>query len=427
MIINKLMSHRYRYLAFAILIALLLAVVINRGERSPPISKLGTLTFDGVEAVVINPGNDSSVSILLAIPSDQLLSNEQLLALSTANNAQIIQYPIMVDDCSNQQRQFQSALQQLDAEPSLVAGIGPGATLAWRWLAQQSNDQALAISIGFSIEQPDCGAQLLTKADHGHWLVAWNDHPDDASARFVRGQGPNTENLISNYNVSLQQLLIEQLQRGLEGQRAAMPVMEVPSNVVNDTVTLFYSGDGGWRDLDMKVAIEMAKRGYPVVGIDTMRYYWQHKSPEQSSEDLVELMQLYRQKWAAKHFVLAGYSFGADVLPALYNRLPSSDQNDVQAIILLALARSGNFEIEVEGWLGKTGEEAIIAPELSRLPQQKVLCVFGEEEQDTSGCTLPEARGENLQLAGGHHFDENYPVLAERMISAIKARQLTKP
>lgn len=427
MIINKLMSHRYRYLVFAILIALLLAVVLNRGERSPPISKLGTLTFDGVEAVVINPGNDSSVSILLAMPSDQLLSNEQLLVLSTANNAQIIQYPIKVDDCSNQQRLFQSALQQLDAEPSLVAGIGTGATLAWRWLAQQSNDQALAISIGFSIEQPDCGSQLPTKADHGHWLVAWNDHPDDPSARFVRGQGPNTENLISNYNVSLQQLLIDQLQRGLEGQRAPMPVIEVPSNVVNDTVTLFYSGDGGWRDLDMKVAIEMAKRGYPVVGIDTMRYYWQHKSPEQSSEDLVELMQLYRQKWAAKHFVLAGYSFGADVLSALYNRLPPSDQNDVQAIILLALARSGNFEIEVEGWLGKTGEEALIAPELSRLPQQKVLCVFGEEEQDTSGCTLPEARGENVQLAGGHHFDENYPVLAERLISAIKARQLTKP
>ena len=35
----------------------------------------------------------------------------------------------------------------------------------------------------------------------------------------------------------------------------------------------------------------MAAAGYPVVGIDTLRYYWQHKSPEQSAADLSRLMQ----------------------------------------------------------------------------------------------------------------------------------------
>lgn len=137
--------------------------------------------------------------------------------------------------------------------------------------------------------------------------------------------------------------------------------------------------------------------------------------------------QLYRQKWATKHFVPAGYSFGADVLPALYNRLPASDQQDVQAIVLLALARSGSFEIEVQGWLGKAGQEAPIAPELSRIPQQKLLCVYGVADKAISGCTLPEAREQNLQLAGGHHFDENYPALAARLISAIQARQVSVP
>lgn len=421
------MRHRYEYLALILVIALVLAVVLNDSEESPEIGQLRTLSLDGVTASLVNPEQDSTAQVLLLMPPEQLLSSEQLLALSSANNVQVMQYPVKVGDCENQQRQFQAALQHLDGPPTLVAGIGPGAAMAWRWLAQQSNDQTRAISIGFSIEKPDCSKPLPTKAEHGHWLVAWNDHPDDASARFVRGQGENTENLISDYSVSLQQLLSDQLQRDLQDQRDLMPVVEVPSSVSNDTVTLFYSGDGGWRDLDMKVANEMAKRGYPVVGIDTMRYFWQHKSPEKSSQDLAELMQLYRQKWAAKHFVLAGYSFGADVLPALYNRLPPSDQEEVQAILLLALARSGDFEIEVEGWLGKTGQEAMIAPELNILPAQKVMCVYGEEELDMSGCTLPESRGQNVQLTGGHHFDENYPVLAERLISAIQARQPSKP
>lgn len=135
-------------------------------------------------------------------------------------------------------------------------------------------------------------------------------------------------------------------------------MVEVPAGQTTDTVTLFLSGDGGWRDLDRDVAGEMAKLGYPVVGIDTLRYYWQHKTPEQSAADLSELMQHYRQKWGTKRFVLTGYSFGADVLPAIYNRLPVEDQQRIDAVMLLAFARSGSFEIEVEGWLGKEGQEA---------------------------------------------------------------------
>lgn len=418
------MRRRYGYAALASIIVLALAAGLYRAYLSPAAAKLSSLTLPGVTAASLaTPGSETRARVLLAMPAEQLLSAEQLLALSTENAAQVLQYQIQASDCASQQRQLQTVLQQLDGPPNLVAGIGPGAALAWRWLAQQHNDQAQALSIGFSLERPDCPAPLPTQANHGHWLAAWNDNPDDASARFVRNQAHNTENLISDYAVSLQQLLGNQLQRRLQGRRDPMPVVEVAASGANDTVTLFYSGDGGWRDLDMQVAGEMAKGGYPVVGIDAMRYFWQHKSPEQASQDLAQLMQLYRQKWAAKHFVLAGYSFGADVLPALYNRLPSRDRQDVSAILLLALARSGSFEIEVQGWLGKAGQEAPTGPELSQLPAAKVLCVYGKEDLEGSGCTQAEAGGERLQLPGGHHFDENYPALAARLLHAIRTRQ----
>ncbi|VXC65701.1 hypothetical protein PSEUDO8O_70237 [Pseudomonas sp. 8O] len=35
----------------------------------------------------------------------------------------------------------------------------------------------------------------------------------------------------------------------------------------------------------------MAAASHPLVGIDTLRYYWQHKGPEQSAADLSRLMQ----------------------------------------------------------------------------------------------------------------------------------------
>ncbi len=418
---------RWRY-ALIIPALLVLAGGLYLWPHSTPSASIEHLTLAGVgEVSIATPSTATKARVILAMPAEQHLTDEQLLQLSRESAARLLQYAIKPTECSVQQQRLQSAIQQLDGTPTLIAGIGPGAALAWRWLAEQTDEQAQAISVDFSLEHLDCPASLPQQAAHGHWLAAWNDNPDDASARFVRGQPHNTQDLISDYGTSLAQLLNDQLARRLQGLHDPLPVIELPSAEANDTVTLFYSGDGGWRDLDQQVGQAMAADGFPVVGVDAMRYFWQHKSPEQASQDLSQLMQQYREKWGAKHFVLAGFSFGADVLPALYNRLPSSDQQQISTLLLIALARSGSFEIEVQGWLGKAGQEAPTAPELNLLPASKVLCVYGSEEAAESGCTQAQNHGENLKLPGGHHFDEDYPALATRLIQAIESRQAKNP
>lgn len=393
--------------------------------RPAPEARLEQMSINDTSITLVTPGVPPKVRVAIGVPQDQALTGKQLLDLSQAGEAQLVQVTLPPNDCSKQQQAMDQALAQLQEKPTLVAGIGPGAAQAWRWLASQNDDQARAISVGFTLEQPGCRAPLPKSAAHGHWNVAWNDNPDDASAAFVRDQA-NAETSISDYDIHLPQVLKAQLTQALvghDGNALAMPVVEVPAGQTTDTVTLFLSGDGGWRDLDRDVAGEMAKLGYPVVGIDTLRYYWQHKTPEQSAADLSELMHHYRQKWGTKRFVLTGYSFGADVLPAIYNRLPVEDQQRIDAVMLLAFARSGSFEIEVEGWLGKEGQEAPTGPEMAKLPTSKVVCVYGVEETDESGCTENTAVGERLKLPGGHHFDENYPALAKRLIGEIETRQ----
>ncbi|WP_343585822.1 AcvB/VirJ family lysyl-phosphatidylglycerol hydrolase [Pseudomonas sp.] len=393
--------------------------------RPAPEARLEQLSINDTRITRVTPGVHPKARVAIGVPQDQALTNRQLLDLAQAGEAQLVQVILPPNDCGKQQQALDQALGQLSEKPTLVAGIGPGAAQAWRWLASQNNDKARAISVDFSLEQPGCQAPLPKSAAHGHWNVAWNDNPDDASAAFVRDQA-NAETSISDYDIHLPQVLKAQLTQvlvGHDGNALAIPVVEVPAGQTTDTVTLFLSGDGGWRDLDRDVAGEMAKLGYPVVGIDTLRYYWQHKTPEQSAADLSELMQHYRQKWGTKRFVLTGYSFGADVLPAIYNRLPAEDQQRIDAVMLLAFARSGSFEIEVEGWLGKEGQEAPTGPEMARLPASKVVCVYGVEEADESGCTDKTAVGERLKLPGGHHFDENYPALAKRLIGEIETRQ----
>lgn len=421
------MIRRYwLYVMIPLLLAALCgAVAFWLWTRPAPEARLEQLTLNETSITRVTPGVHAKARVAIGVPQDQALTDKQLLDLSQAGEAQLVQVILPPSDCSKQQQALEQALSQLSDKPTLVAGIGPGAAQAWRWLASQNDDKARAISVDFSLEQPGCPTALPKSAAHGHWNVAWNDNPDDASAAFVRDQA-NAETSISDYDIHLPQVLKAQLTQALvghDGNALAIPVVEVPAGQTTDTVTLFLSGDGGWRDLDRDVAGEMAKLGYPVVGIDTLRYYWQHKTPEQSAADLSELMQHYRQKWGTKRFVLTGYSFGADVLPAIYNRLPAEDQQRIDAVMLLAFARSGSFEIEVEGWLGKEGQEAPTGPEMARLPASKVVCVYGVEETDESGCTDKSAVGERLKLPGGHHFDENYPALAKRLIGEIETRQ----
>ncbi|VVN87650.1 virulence factor family protein [Pseudomonas fluorescens] len=422
-----MIQRSWRYLLATLVV---LALILGGGywfwNRPAPEPTLEYLSpADGSTMTRVTPGA-ARAQVVVAVTDEQKLNDRQLLTLSRGGAAQIVQV-ILPKDCVLQGRALQSALKQLKGPATLVSGIGPGAVLAWRWLAEQKDDKTRAISVDLALEKPGCTHLLPKTAAHGHWLVAWNDNPDDTSAGFVRDQ-PNAETSISDYDINLPQVLNNELRKILMGSDKGngglnIPVVEVPAGQAKDTVTLFLSGDGGWRDLDRDVAGEMAKIGYPVVGIDTLRYYWQHKSPEQSATDLSELMQHYRQKWGTKRFVLTGYSFGADVLPAIYNRLPEAEQQRVDAIILLAFARTGSFEIEVEGWLGNAGKEAATGPEMAKLPANKVLCIYGEEEIDESGCTEKTAVGEAMKLPGGHHFDENYPALAQRLVDAIEKRQ----
>lgn len=211
----------------------------------------------------------------------------------------------------------------------------------------------------------------------------------------------------------------------LEHNASEIQLTEVAANPGSETLTIFYSGDGGWRDLDKEISEIMAGVGYPVVGVDTLRYYWKYKSPEESAADLAALMNEYRTRWGIKRFVLAGYSFGADVLPALYNRLQDKDKDSIDSILLLAFARKGSFEIHLDGWLGESSNGIETGSEMAKLPSNKVLCVYGEKEKKKSGCTDDTVVGEVLKLPGKHHFDRDYNSLAIKLVDAIVHRRST--
>ena len=148
---------------------------------------------------------------------------------------------------------------------------------------------------------------------------------------------------------------------------ANLPLIEMPAEHHGPFLAIVLSGDGGWRDVDKGIAEKLRSAGVSVVGWDSLRYFWNKKSPEQTARDLGAVIDTYVSRWGASRIALVGYSFGADVLPFAYNHLSPEAKVRVIQLSLLGFATSADFEVSVAGWLGAApGKDALpTAPALA--------------------------------------------------------------
>jgi len=210
---------------------------------------------------------------------------------------------------------------------------------------------------------------------------------------------------------------------------ADIPVVEIPAenskggdSADSDTLAIFWSGDGGWRDIDRQIGQELARSGMPVVGVDSLRYFWREQRPDAIARDLDRMISHYTTKWGRPKVLLVGYSFGADILPFTINQLPERSRSHIRLVSLLGFAKKADFEVGISGWLGVESSDAQdTLAEVAKLPPIPLQCVYGAEEDDT-GCTAPELEhASKLRMDGGHHFDGNYKEVAGAILHAASA------
>jgi type IV secretory pathway VirJ component len=307
----------------------------------------------------------------------------------------------------------------------LLAGVGAGATLAYAALAQApAATVAGAICIdpapALATRVPLCaGAPFEAVAHEGFRYAPVDELPGSLrSETSGQGEAPGTR-LVA----ALEPLLLPAGASPLAGAVANLPLVEVPAERPGRLMAVIYSGDGGWRDLDKTIAEILAKRGVPVVGVDSLRYFWRAKTPEQVARDLAAILHVYGERWGTRQALLVGYSFGAGILPFAMNRLPPQELAAVVQLSLLGLEPTAPFEFHVSGWLGGRAQDApAVMPELQRIDPGLVQCVYGEQEEN-SLCPARELAGiERIRTSGGHHFDGDYPALAAKIFAGAERR-----
>jgi type IV secretory pathway VirJ component len=203
---------------------------------------------------------------------------------------------------------------------------------------------------------------------------------------------------------------------------ADLPLTEVPAQgAFANRVAVILTGDGGWVGLDSAIADQLSRRGIEVVGLSTLKFFWQTRKPEEAADALTRMIGHYGAKHPQADFVVIGYSFGASLAPVVINRVPDSARARIAAQVLISPDPEAVFEIHVGDWFGSTRHEGAIAitPEIART-SVPVICVSGMDEADTFCKTLTSAANvRQLVLPGGHHYNGDYDKLGASIVASL--------
>jgi type IV secretory pathway VirJ component len=199
-----------------------------------------------------------------------------------------------------------------------------------------------------------------------------------------------------------------------------LPLIELRPPNRSSQLAVVISGDGGWASIDRQIGEAFAADGIPVVGLNSLEYFWKPKTPDQAAADLTRLLRHYLQAWSASRVLLVGYSRGADVLPFMVAGLPADLRARVEVVALLGLSPVAGFEFHFADLLGGTAKGLPTVPEVRRLQGLRILCVYGTDETDSACRDLPPGLASVVAVSGGHHFAGAYRDVARRILEDLE-------
>ncbi|MGB8658604.1 MAG: AcvB/VirJ family lysyl-phosphatidylglycerol hydrolase [Candidatus Zixiibacteriota bacterium] len=202
-----------------------------------------------------------------------------------------------------------------------------------------------------------------------------------------------------------------------------LPLVEFPANDTSKALMAVHvSGDGGYGVTDKGISRELASRGIPVVGLNSLKYFWKKRTPEEAAKDLKRILDYYLTAWKKKEILLVGYSLGADVLPFMINRLPDTLRSAVRLVVLMGPSHEVEFEFHITEWLGGSSKKNSLSvlPEVEKLKRMRLLCLYGEDDKDTICPELDTNSARVISEKGGHRVGGNFGPIVQEILQEVK-------
>jgi len=212
-------------------------------------------------------------------------------------------------------------------------------------------------------------------------------------------------------------LLLEQL-----SAQEKLPLKE-QFTTTDKPFVFFVSGDGGLKGFTASLCNAIHDKGYSIASLDAHAYFWNKKTPGQTAAAIADYLTTALRSGTDHHWVMIGYSFGADITPFVVNRLPDSLKNQLTDVILLSPSTSTDFEIHLSDMLGIGRKRSMdVVAEINRLGDQKTTILFGEDESGFPVSQLKLAKYHSDIIKGDHHFGGNFQAVAEKINTILNSR-----
>jgi len=206
----------------------------------------------------------------------------------------------------------------------------------------------------------------------------------------------------------------------LFAQAGKLPVKEWASDV-NTPLVIYISGDGGLNNFSTSLCNTIHSSGYFITAINAKSYFSEKKTPEQTTADITGYLTNHLNKRKNQQFILVGYSFGADVLPFIVNKLADSVRKKLVSVVLLSPSATTDFETHIWDELGGHKKRSMdVADAINKMVAPKTVIIFGDDETEFPYKKISIKNYSTEILPGGHHFDGKIDLVAKTMIKYFK-------
>jgi type IV secretory pathway VirJ component len=180
---------------------------------------------------------------------------------------------------------------------------------------------------------------------------------------------------------------------------------------------LLISGDGGWFGFEQSIADNLSNLGIPTIGLDSRKYFWKRRSPEETAKDISDMLNYYSDEWGRERFILVGYSLGSDIVPFIVNRLSKEMKSKIVSAVLLSPDQDTDFEVHFSNMLGIGNYHNTynVLIEILKMQFVRTLIIYGEEEKSKVPELLIGTSVKVVQIPGDHHYKFNLALIIQTM------------
>ena len=187
-------------------------------------------------------------------------------------------------------------------------------------------------------------------------------------------------------------------------------------------LVFYLSGDAGFNTFSKGIGNDFQRKGYDIAALDTKKYFWTQKTPEQTSHDVENYIVQQLQNRPNQDVILVGFSFGADVTPFVYNYFTPQLKTHIQKIFIIGPSKSNDFEIHLSEYLGQEIKGSLpVIPEINKLTNVPVMVILSDFEYQHfpyQEITLSTSY-KMLHLSGDHHYGGNTDLVTDTILKEL--------